>query len=182
MKHYLTYGFAMALGGALVVFGLFFLGLHDSPDKLDTAQTIQMCAGLAIGITCIVLGTKAKRAALPATAEFGYGSALGAGVMITLFASLMGIFTNVLYAAVINPHFGEVIIQAQAAKMEAKGIPPDKIEQIQKMTATMMKPPVLAAMGFLSGMFFGTIISLVTAAFLKRPAVEELADSPPPLN
>jgi hypothetical protein len=38
MNTYLTYSFAMAFGGALIVFALFFLGLHDSPAKLDTAQ------------------------------------------------------------------------------------------------------------------------------------------------
>ena len=182
MKTYLTYGFAMAFGGALVVFALFFLGMHDSPEKLDTAQWIQMGLGLALGVACIVLGTKARRAEVPATEPFGYGSALGAGVMITLFAALLGLFTNYLYGAVINPHFTDVMLQSQADKLAAQGVPSDKIEQIQKMTAVMMKPPVMAMMGFISGMLFGTLISLVTAAFLKRPAVKDLADAPPPLT
>ena len=182
MKTYLTYGFAMAFGGALVVFAMFFLGMHDSAEKLDTAQWIQTCLGLAIGIACIVLGTKARRAEVPAGEPFGYGSALGAGVMITLFAALIGLFTNYLYGAVINPHFTDVMMQSQADKLTAKGVPSDKIEQIQKMTAVMMKPPVMAVVGFMSGMLFGTIISLITAAFLKRPAVENLTDSPPPLG
>ena len=181
MKTYLTYGFAMAFGGALVVFAMFFLGMHDSPAKFDTAQWIQTCLGLAIGITCIVLGTKARRAELPATEPFTYGSALGAGVMITLFAALIGLFTNYLYGAVINPHFTDVMLQSQADKLAAKGVPADKIEQIQKMTAVMMKPPVMAAVGFVSGMIAGTIMSLISAAFLKRAAVETLIDSPPPL-
>jgi hypothetical protein len=182
MKTYLTYGFAMAFGGALVVFALFFLGMHASAEKLDTAQGIQMGLGLAIGVTCIVLGTKARRAEVPATETFGYGSALGAGVMITLFAALLGLFTNYLYGAVINPHFTDVMLQAQADKLAATGVPSDKIEQIQKMTAALMKPPVMAAMGFVSGMLSGTLISLITAAFLKRPAGENLADAPPPLS
>jgi hypothetical protein len=61
-------------------------------------------------------------------------------------------------------------------------VPSDKIEQIQKMTAALMKPPVMAAMGFVSGMLSGTLISLITAAFLKRPDGENLADAPPPLS
>ncbi len=86
MKTYLTYGFYMALGSALVVFALYFLGYHSEPSKLGTAQVIQSVCGLAIGVTCTVLGVKARRAELPPTEDFGYGRALGAGVMITLFA------------------------------------------------------------------------------------------------
>ena len=182
MKTCLTYGFAMAFGGMLVVFAMFFLGMHDSPEKLDTAQGIQTGLGLALGVACIVSGTKARRAEVPAAEPFGYGAALGTGVMIALFAALLGLLTNYLYGAVINPHFTGVMLQAQVDKLAANGVPSDKIEQIQKMTAVMMKPPVLAAMGFVSGMLFGTLISLITAAFLKRPAAENLADAPPPLT
>ena len=182
MKIYLTYGGAMAIANALVMFALFFAGLHDTSAKLDTAQWIQICTSVIIGVACIVLGTKARRATVPATESFGYGSALGTGVLITLFAALIGIFTGLLYTSVVNPHFSEVIVQAQADKLAEKGIPADKIEQIQKVTATMMKPPVMAVMGFVSSLFFGTLISLVTAAFLKRPAVEDFGESPPPLR
>jgi hypothetical protein len=181
MKTYLTYGFGMALGGALLSFAMFFAGFHDSPAKLDTAQWIQMAGGLALGITGVVLGTKARRAEIPADAPFGYGSALGAGVMITLFAALLGLVTTYLYVAVINPHYGDVVLQAQSEKLEAKGLPAEQIEQIQRMSSVMMKPATMTAFTFVSGLFFGTLISLVTAAFLKRPAGEDPALSPPPL-
>jgi len=44
-------------------------------------------------------------------------SEFGAGVMITLFAAVIGLFTNYLYSAVINPNFGAVMIAAQALKL-----------------------------------------------------------------
>ena len=182
MKTYLTYGFAMALGGALISFAMFFLGLHDSPSKLDLAQWIQMGCGIALGVTCIVLGTKARRAEVPAGAAFGYGSALAAGVMITLFAALLGIVTTYVYLAIINPGYGDVVLHAQAEKLEGKGLKSEQIEQIQKMSAIMMKPGVMTAFSFIAGLFFGTVISLISAAFLKRPAVEDAGDAPPTLN
>ena len=174
MKTYLTYGSAMAGGGFVLVLILFILGFHSDPSKLSVAQWIQSCVGLGIAIACIVLGTKARRAQVPTTEDFGYGRALGTGVLITLVASLIGIVTTYLYVGVINPHFSDVIVQAQADKLEAKGLSADKIEQIQKMSAPFMKPPMQMAFGFLGGMFFGTIISLISAAFLKRPPSEEL--------
>jgi hypothetical protein len=88
--------------------------------------------GLGLGISCIVLGTPTRRAEIPSNRDFSYGSALGAGVMITLFAAVIGLFTNYLYGAVTNPNFREAMIEAQALKLEAKGVPADKIEQIQR--------------------------------------------------
>ena len=174
MKTYLSYGLYMSLGNALLVFALYFLGFHSEASKLGTAQNIQMVAGLAIGITFIVLGTKERRAAVPATENFGYGSALGAGVMIGLFAAIIGTVFTYLYAAVINPNFVEVMMQAQTEKLELQGLSSDKIDQINSMTRGMMKPPIQAAFGFIFGVLFSTLISLVTAAFLKRASTEEV--------
>ena len=174
MKTYLTYGSAMAGGGFVLVLILYILGFHSDASKISTAQWIQGVLGLGVGIVCIVLGTKAKRASVPATEEFGYGGALGTGVMITLFAALIGIVTNLLYMQVINPGMTDLIIQAQTAKMEAAGMSGARLEQVEAMTRKMMSPPIQACFAFLGGMFFGTIISLITAAFLKRPATDEL--------
>jgi hypothetical protein len=174
MKTYLTYGSALAGSGFVLSLVLYILGFHSDPAKLSIANWIQGCGGLGISITCIVLGIKARRAQVPATEEFGYGSALGAGVLVALFASSLGLVTTYLYAGVINPHLSDVIIQAQADQLEAKGLSADKIEQIQKMSAPFMKLPMQMTVGFLGGLVFGTIISLVGAAFLKRPASDEV--------
>jgi hypothetical protein len=172
MKTYLTYGSAMAGGGFVLVMVLYILGLHSDPAKLSIAQWVQTIVGLGISITCIVLGTKARRSQVPPAEEFSYGSALGAGVMISVVASLIGIATTYLYAGVINPGFVDVLLQAQANQLEASGMSADKIEQLQSITAIWMKPAALSALGFLSGVILGTLISLITAAFLKRPASE----------
>ncbi len=181
MKTYLIYGAAMAIAGAILGIVLYLLGLHSDPAKLTAAQVVGSLGGLAIGIACITLGVKARRAEVPATEEFGYGRALGAGVMITLFAALLGIGTSLLYAKVINPEFSDVILQAQLRDLEAKNLPVAQAEAAEKMMRAMSGPTAQVVMGFFGGLFFGTIISLVAAAFLKRPAAPEALDSPPPL-
>ena len=183
MKTYLTYGGAMAIAGAVLVLALFFLGFHTEAAKLDSAQTIGLIGGLGIGIVCIVLGTKARLAEVPLTEDFGYGRALGTGVMIVLFASLFGLVTNFIYFHFINPGFTDLIIQAQLDKMAEKGMNGAQLEQAEKITRMVMKPGLQAIFGFCGGMFSGTIISLITAAFLKRPANDEVAaENPPPLG
>ena len=43
-----------------------------------------------------------------------YAAKIGPRAAITLYAALIGIFTSYLYGAVINLHFGEVIVQVNA--------------------------------------------------------------------
>jgi len=171
MKTYLTYGLFSALGITLVSLILFFLGYHSDAAKLGTAQLIGTIGALAISITLTVLGIKARRAEVPATEPFGYGRALAAGVMITLFAVLFGAVTNYLYNHVINPGFSDIMVQAQIEKWEAKGMTAAQIEGAESMMRKMMHPAAQAVFGILAGMVFGTVISLIAAAFLQRPAV-----------
>jgi hypothetical protein len=173
MKTPLVYGLFMALAGLLLTLVLYFTGFHSDVEKLKTAQTISTVGGLAIGITFITLGTKARRAEVPATEAFGYGRALGAGVLIGLFGSLFGIVTNFLYMHVINPGLTDLMVQAQIAKWEAAGMSSDRIEQAEKMMRTMMNPALQAVFGIIIGVLFCTIIALVVAAFLKREATAE---------
>ncbi len=177
MKTYLTYGFYLAFASALLVFALYFLGLHDSAEKLGTAQTVQTVVGLVITVGGIVLGTKARRAEIPAEEAFSYGFALGAGFMITLFATLVGVGFNLLYSTVINAGLTEVILEAQTEKFEAAGMSADAAEKATAMVRKMMHPAVQSAIGFVLGLFFGTVVSLVTAAFLKRAATDEVVSA-----
>jgi MFS family permease len=173
MKTYVTYGFFMAMGFLLLSLAFFFLGYHSDATKFSSIQLISNCLLPAIAIVVIVLGTKARRADVPLSEPFGYGRAFLAGFLITLFACLFGLVTNYLYFHVINPGMTDVMIQMQVDKLEAKGLTGDQLDRAEKMTRSMMgNPLIIAVFGFLGGLFWGTIISLITAIFLKRKHVE----------
>lgn len=173
MKTYVTYGFFMTLANFLVTLALYFLGYHSDPVKFQSISKVTQWIPLFISIAIIVLGVRARRSEVPATEEFGYGRALGAGVMISLFGCLFGTATNLLYFQVINPEVTNVIIQAQLNAMEAKGMSEAQLTQVEKGMRFMMSPGIAAAAGIFIGMFFCTIISLIVAAIVKRPATEE---------
>jgi predicted DNA repair protein MutK len=168
MKTYLTYGFAISMAGLLMNLGLFFTGFHTDAEKLGTGNLIAVLGGVAITVVGIVLGTKARREEFPLDEPFTYGRALVAGVMITLFATLVGIVTNYLYMHVINPSMTELMTQAQVNKFEASGMDSAKAEAL---SAKMMHPVAQAIFGLIIGMIFGTVISLITSAVLKRESV-----------
>ncbi|HNC22785.1 MAG TPA: DUF4199 domain-containing protein [Opitutaceae bacterium] len=176
MKTYSLYGFYTALASMVLTLAIYFLGYHSDPAKFSTGQIIGSVGGLAIGITFIVLGTKARRAEWPVAEDFTYGNAFVAGFMTMFCAGVIGIVTNYLYFQVINPGIADVIVQAQLDKLEAKGLSGAQLEGAEKSIRFFMKPGITAAVGFISALFWGAIISLVTSAFLKRPAVEEIKE------
>jgi len=180
MKTSLTYGFIAALIAALISMGSYFAGWHDTPEKLDTAHNVGMLLGTVAGIVCLVLGMKEKRALTPADKNWGYGSALATGVMIGLFAALIGSIYSYCYFSLINPHITDVIYQAQVAKMEAKGMSLDQIERAEPMMRKFMSPVVMTISGFVMTLVFNTVLSLIVAAFLKnRPAGASFVAEPP---
>ena len=172
MKSYLPYSSFIAIGNAVITLVLYLAGFHTDPSKLQTANYIAGAAGLALGIGFLVVGIRAKRALVPTTEDFSYGMALVSGVLISLFAVLFGAAFQFIYQSFVNPGFADVVIQAQAIQLEAKGIPSDQIEKIAQITRMMTKPAVQAVMGIFGGMIFSVIICLIAAAFLKRKAVE----------
>lgn len=178
MKTSLTYGFFMALGGALLSMALYFLGFHSDVDKLQTAQWIGSGGGLLIGITCIVLAMRERRANTPPTTGWGYGSALGTGVLTGLFGCVFGAVYNYIYFTVINRGMVDLIFQAQVAKMEAKGMSSDQIEKIEPMMRKMMSPVMTTIWGLVVGFVFCVLIALVAAAFVKSRAAAQPATPP----
>ena len=178
MKTPLIYGLYMALAGLVINLGLFFTGLHGDVDKLATAQTVGSVANLIVGVTLLVLGIKARRNEIPATEDFGYGRALWAGVQVSFFACIFGVITNFLYMNIINRGLRELMVQAQITKWEAMGMSSDRIESAEKVMRTMMNPALQAVFGLIFGMVICTVLSLIIAAFLRRPAQGNLTSPP----
>ncbi len=176
MKTYLTYGFLMTLGTSLVNLALHFGGFYADPAKLQFAQTASIILALVIGITCLLFGMREKRDLTPADKNWGYGSALGTGVMIGLFACLLGAIYNYAYFAFINPDLREVMLEAQIIAMEEKGVPASQIDAAEPFIRKWLSPGVMTAMGTVMGFFWNLVLSLIVAAFVRnRPGVTTAA-------
>jgi hypothetical protein len=175
MKTCSLYGFIIALADALLVLALFFLGFHSDPMKLGAAKWLGGLGALAIVITFTVLGVRPRRSETPADKPFGYGSALLAGVQISVVATVLYCIFNYIYQSFINPSFNELMIQDALDKAQARGMSGSQVENMEKGMRFMMSPGVQLVSGVIFGIIFGVVIALVIAAFLKRPA----AGTPP---
>jgi hypothetical protein len=170
MKTCSLYGFISALAGAFLTLVLYFLGYHSDPAKLTAASWIGGLGGLAIASVCTALGVKARRAEVPDDAGFGYGQALGAGVLVALVSSVLSAVFTYAYYAFINPGFTEIVIQDKMDKLQAKGISGAQLDQAEKFTRFLLNPVPAAIFTLIGGFIVGFLIALIVAAFLKRPA------------
>jgi hypothetical protein len=182
VKAYLIHGLAIAGAGAVLAIVLYLLGFHSDPQKLTTAQIIGTCGTIAFSAIGIRQGIRARRAQIPATEEFTYGQAFGAGFMVGLFAALFAIVTTYVYSKFINPEFVDTIVQAQVAKLEAQNVPADGIEAAEKIIRRMSGPEIQAGAAFIMALLINTIVALIVAAFSKRPAAPLSYEAPPPLQ
>jgi len=123
----------------------------------------------------IILGQLAYKKALGGTLT--YGQAVGAGVLTMVFASVIsGIYTYLLYA-VIDPSLQEQLrIYTEEQIIQKGGVPEEQVEMAVNMAAKFQTPPIMFAMAVVGGAFIGTIISLITAIFIKKNPSDEVPE------
>ena len=97
-----------------------------------------------------------------------FGQALGAGVVIFLYTSIItGIFSALLYT-VIDPELMNKGLAATEEIYRERGMPQEQIDMGLKMAGKMMKPAISIPIGLIISMFFGFIMSLIVAAFVRK--------------
>ncbi len=97
-----------------------------------------------------------------------YGQALGAGVIICLYYSLiMAVFTYILYT-VIDTGLIDKQLAFTEETLQKSGVPQAQIDAGIKMQAKFMKPAFMVPATIITGMFLGLIFSLIAAAFVRK--------------
>jgi hypothetical protein len=106
-----------------------------------------------------------------------YGEALGASVIICLYyAIIMAIFTYILFAFIDTGLLDKQLAMAEEL-LQKRGMPQASIDAGMSMQKKMMTPAFMAPMSILGNMFFGVIISLIVAAFVRKEG-NPLVDTP----
>lgn len=178
MKTPLTYGVFLALASCLLTLVLFFGGFHSEASKFHTAELIANIANPVLAIVFICLAMRAARDERPIDQNFGYGSALGVGVMTALISAVISTLFGILYSRFINAGFADVLIEYKTSVMEAQGKPPQMIEGAQKFMRFMFNPAIQLIFGIVVGTIFGTIISLIAAIFFRRKPTNNVTQAP----
>ncbi len=97
-----------------------------------------------------------------------FGQAVGAGVIICLYYSIISaVFTYILYAF-IDPDLVGKQLAFTEEMLQGRNIPQEAIDVNMRVQKKLMIPEVIAPLSIAGNMFWGVIISLITAIFVRK--------------
>jgi hypothetical protein len=106
-----------------------------------------------------------------------YGQALGAGVIICLYYSIISaVFTYILYAF-IDPELSKKQLAFFEEMMVKRGAPQQAMDAALAIQTKILKPAIIALLSILGNMFYGTVISLIVSIFVRKEG-NPLLDAP----
>ena len=107
-----------------------------------------------------------------------YGQAVGSGVIISLYSSIIGaLFTMVLYT-LIDPDLMDKFYAFNEQQMLDRGSPEEAVEIGMNVTRKLFTPETLSLFSIFGGVMGGTIFSLIIAIFLKKEGGEIPVETP----
>ena len=158
-QHTMTWG--AITGIILIVFSLVLYLVHQSANQaLGYLSYVLLIAGIIIGSIAYrdkVLG-----------GFISYKDAFVTGLLITIFAGILSSFFSFILIRYIDPSVVEQSIAKAEEKMISRGMSEDDVERAMEKTKEFIGSPLMVLVGLLSFAFIGTIISLITAAIVKK--------------
>ena len=124
-------------------------------------------AGMLITIVLLIIGTRSFRDTVR-NGVLPFGPAFSFGFVAIAVSGLLGIIYAYLQWTVFDPDILDKMMDMQLEKMIERGLSDAQAEEALKVSAGLMKPWLMAVLGFFSSLFFGTIIALIVAAIFKR--------------
>jgi len=160
IQHTMTWG--AITGIVLIVYSLVLYMAHQTFNQaFGYLSYILLIAGIIIG--SIAYRDKVLEGFI------SYKDAFLTGLLITIFAGIISSFFTFILIRYIDPALVEQSITQAEEKMINRGVmSEDQIELALEKTREMMGSPVMFIIGLLSFAFIGTIISLITAAIVKK--------------
>lgn len=99
-----------------------------------------------------------------------YGGALGFGVLMIFFASLIASVGSSVYLSFVDDSFITSTLEKTEIQLLEQGSTDEVVEMALSWTKKMMSPIGIILGGVFATTFFGLIVSLIASAFLKKEA------------
>ena len=176
MSTKITYALILTVVGAVLRLLLYFTGFET--EKVATGQYLNWLM-IPVVVAIYWFGLKAVRDEKPHQA-MSYGQGVGAGVVIALFSAIFSAIYNFIHVKFINPNFADYQIEMAREKWAQAGLASAQMEQAETVTRMFLSPGMQAVMTLVLGVLFGLIVSLIVAAFVKRPLPAGV-EAPPPM-
>jgi len=106
-----------------------------------------------------------------------YGRAVGAGVVIFLYCSIIAAIFSYLLYKFIDTGLVEKSLSYSEELMQKRGLPQSAIDAGMNIQRKIMKPGIMAPLSIFGSMIYGTIMSLIVAIFVRKEG-NPLIDAP----
>ena len=169
-KHSLNYGILFGL--LLIIYSVVLYMFNIIPVGIKLSLLL-LVVNLAIYFFALWFFTKSYRNDILG-GYVDYGKAFLFGVLIVAFSSILLAIYNYIFHAFIDPDYIQRVVDATQEWteefMSSKGLPQAQIDStIEKIGSKSSVTPLKSALqGILGGVIFGTIISLITSAIVKK--------------
>ena len=162
------FAYALIITIVQAVFNLVMYFTGYQTEKLASGQYLNWIA-LPITFILLWLGINAVREEA-ADKSISYGQGVGAGTLISLYSGLMSGVYNYIHFKFVAPEFFDSQMALIRTKWTQAGMSSTQMEQAEHFARMMMGPVVRAVSTPIMAVIFGLVLSLIIAAFLKRPA------------
>lgn len=158
-QHTMTWG--AITGITLIVYSLILYLAGQTFNKyLGWISYILLLAG-------IIMGTLLYRNKV-LNGFISYGNAFLTGLLIVIFAAIISSFFSFILMRFIDPTLIEQLVSTTEEKLLNQGLNDEQIEMAIERMRKMMVSPFSVILGLLGTIIVGTILSLITSAFIKR--------------
>lgn len=158
------YALILAIGQIVLTLVGFFLGYQTDNIANGTWYSF---TPLLLSITVLFLGMRAVREE-DGGGYLTYAKGVGTGLMISLYAGLMGAVYTYIHFTFVSPSFADYLIEATRTKWAAAGMSDTQMDGAEKGMRMFMKPAIQSVFGVVLSVVAGLVISLIGAAILKR--------------
>lgn len=155
----IKFGIIGGLAGILISLILFISNLqYESWSKW--LQSLIMIVAIFLGVKAIAAAHKNRL--IP------FGILFKGGMIITAIISIISVVYFFFYANFIETDFINNLLELSRKQMAERGLSEEQIEQGIELSKKFMSPTIMAVISTFSSLFIGAIVSLISAAVLKK--------------
>jgi len=159
LKNSMLYG--AYLGLSLILVSVLFYSLSFENG------IVSMLVNYAVLIVWVAVGTISFRDN-KLNGFLSYGKAYTSGILIIIFGAFITSIYMYFFVTVIEPDFMNKVIEKMTEDLQEQGKSAEEIDMAVSWTKKFSTPLMLTFMTFIGQVFWGALLNLIVAIFLKK--------------
>ncbi len=169
MNNTMKYGLMYGLIPAILYLIVYALGMNRDQSALEYIRY----GSLVVYCAVIFLGIRAEREDV-LNGFIKFGKAFSTGFRIVLIGTVVASVMSYLYFGVIDTGMRDFLIVQQEQELFDRGLSPEQVDAALPQIEKFMTTPMLLIFGALSSLLIGSVITLISAAILKKEDPNEM--------